>query len=210
MPATEYGNNRAEGLGSNESLMASPEDLAQNEPEESILEIVERFVEQDKKLGDGIERLHHSEPYSKPDTELIDRDRLNEILEHARQEDIPNKLLGYLWELWDTDPETIKEPPLVRGHALSDVIRPMWEQGLEYELKSDLLCDLEGYENEHRVEEPQPQEEIDAPQNLYQLVRKAWDQNRIKELLGMIEENDDAVLGITLEEPVARHRAIDL
>jgi hypothetical protein len=214
MPAPEYGNNGAEGPepenDPNKSLSGSPVDLPQNEPDESVREIVDRFVKQDRKLGHGIERLHHSEPYSKPATELIEKERLNEILEHARREDIPYKLLGYLWELGDADPEMIKEPPLVREHALSDVIRPMWEQRLEYELESYLLCELEGYENEHGVEEPQPQEEIDAPQNLYQLVRKAWDQNRMEELLAMIEENDDALLGVTLKEAVALHRGTSL
>ena len=57
---------------------------------------------------------------------------------------------------------------------------------------------------------PQPQSEIDNPQNLYQLVRKAWDQNRMDELLGMIEENDDALWGMTQEEAVAQsEKAMD-
>jgi hypothetical protein len=76
----------------------------------------------------------------------------------------------------------------------------MWEKRLEHELKSDLLCDLEGDENIERLFVPQPQSEIDNPQNLYQLVSKAWDLNRMEELLAMIEENDYALWGKTREE----------
>jgi hypothetical protein len=68
------------------------------------------------------------------------------------------------------------------------------------------LFDLEGEEAMKKLCVPQPQSEIDNPQNLYQLVRKAWDQNRMEELLGMIVENDDAFIGETLEEAVTRHR----
>lgn len=226
MPAPEYRNmptelvpepeeeDRAEEIP--EDCHASSFDrpaMLEAQYEESPLEILERFAKQDLETGHDIgllQHLKHAEDDTNHPKELIEKERLNEILEHARREDIPDKLLGYLWELWDTDPEIIKEPPLVREHALSDVIRPMWEQRLECELESYLLFDLEGYENEHRVEEPQPQEEIDAPQNLYQLVRKACDQNRMEELLAMIEENDDALLGTTLKEAVALHRGTSL
>lgn len=174
------------------------------------MEIMQRFIEQDRELSKEVDPLQNLKPAAedteKPSTELIEKDRLNEILEHARREDIPYKLLGYLWELWDSDPEIVKEPPIAREHALSDVIRPMWEQGLDYELKSDLLCDLEGDEKIDKIFVPQPQSEIDDPQNLYQLVRKAWDQNSMEELLGMIEENDYALIGETMEDALARYR----
>jgi hypothetical protein len=183
---------------------------ALQQQQESPMEIMERFIEQDQELGQEAELFEHLKPVAEerepPSTELIDKERLNEILEHARREDIPYKLLGYLWELNDCHPEHVEEVPLVREHALSDVIRPMWEACLEHELKVDLLQDLESDENIDKLFVPQPQSEIDNPQNLYQLVRKAWDQNKMEELLGMIVENDDAFIGETLEAAVARHR----
>lgn len=96
----------------------------------------------------------------------------------------------------------------MRDHALSDVIRQFWEQDLKNDLMNELLFCLEADQKTERLwtPQPQPQEEIDAPQNLYQLVRKAWDQNRMEELLAMIEEIDDAILGLTLKEAVALHR----
>ncbi|MFH1114170.1 MAG: hypothetical protein V1792_09640 [Pseudomonadota bacterium] len=183
---------------------------AEEQHEESLTEIMERFIKQDQEMGQDVELFEHLKPVAEDSeqscTQLIDRERLNQILEHARRKNIPYNLLGYLWELWDCHPEDVAEPPMVREHALSDVIRPMWEQGLEHELKSDLLCDLDGDENIEKLFIPQPQSEIDTPQNLYQLVRKAWDQNRMEELLGMIEENDDDFIGETLEAALARHR----
>jgi hypothetical protein len=183
---------------------------AEAQHDESPMQIMERFIKQDQKLGQDVELLEHLKPFAQQtephSTELIEKGRLNEILEHARREDIPYKLLGYLWELNDCHPEDVEEVPLVREHALSDVIRPMWEARLEHELKVDLLQDLEGDENADKLLIPQPQSEIDNPQNLYQLVRKAWDQNRMEDLLTMIEENDDAFIGETLEAAVARHR----
>lgn len=183
--------------------------MLQAQYEDSPLEILERFAKQDLEIGHDIRLLQHlksAEGGTNRPKELIEKERLNEILEHARREDIPYKLLGYLWELNDCHPEDVEEVPLVREHALSDVIRPMWDKRLEHELKVDLLQDLEGDENIDKLFVPQPQSEIDNPQNLYQLVRKAWDQNRMEELLTMIEENDDAFIGETLEAAVARHR----
>jgi hypothetical protein len=181
-----------------------PPPISVSQHEESLMEIMERFIEQDQELAQDVEQYQHLKPAVAeteiPSTELINKERLNEILEHARREDIPYKLLGYLWELNDCHPEDVEEVPLVREHALSDVIRPMWDKRLEHELKVDLLQDLEGDENIDKLFAPQPQSEIDNPQNLYQLVRKAWDQDRMEELLAMIEENDYALWGKTREE----------
>jgi hypothetical protein len=194
------------------SSMYCPQN-AESQHEESPMEIMERFIEQDQELVQEAEVFEHLKPVAEerepPSTELIDKDRLNEILEQARRERIPDKLIKYLCELESDFPEEI-EVPFVRQQALSDVIRPMWEQGLEHELKVDLLQDPEGHDNIDRLLVPQPQSEIDDPQNLYQLVRKAGNQNKMEELLGMIEENDDALLGETMGEAAARnHQATD-
>jgi hypothetical protein len=187
---------------------ADDRSTALRQQEESPMEIMERFIEQDQELGQEAELFKHLKPVAEerepPSTELIDKGRLNEILEHARCEGIPDKLFGYLCELESDFPEEI-EVPFVCQQALSDVIRPMWELRLEHELKVDLLQDLEGHDNIDRLFIPQPQSEIDNPQNLYQLVRKAWDQNRMEEILGMMEENDDAILGETRDEAAARY-----
>ena len=179
--------------------------------EESFMAIMERFIEQDQELGQNVELLEHlrhvEDPPVRHSPKLILAEKLAQILDDARDKGIPYSLLEYLWELRDCHPEEVKEPPIVREHALSDVIGPMWEHGLEHELKTDLLFDLEGEENMEKLYVPQPQSEIDDPQNLYQLVRKAWDQNRMEELLAMIEENDYALIGETMEEGAARYRA---
>jgi hypothetical protein len=179
-----------------------------SQQDQPFTEIMERFIEQDQELGKDLELLEHLKPAvedtEQPSTKLVEKDRLNEILQLARSEGIPDKLFGYLCELESDFPEEI-EVPFVRQHALSDVIRPMWEKRLEHELKVDLLQDLEGHDNIDRLFIPQPQSEIDNPQDLYQLVRKAWNQSRMEELLGMIVENDDAFTGETLEAAVARH-----
>ena len=225
MPAPEYADMKITGLPKPEEEAHSndvPEyrsvssadyrSTALRQQEESPMEIMERFIGQDRELEGEPELFEHLKPAveytEQPTTNLIEKQELVRILEDARNKGIPHSLLESLWDLRNCHPEDVKEPPRVREHALSDVIRPMCEQGLEHELKNDLLFDLEGEEAMEKLCVPQPQSEIDNPQNLYQLVRKAWDQNRMEELLGMIEENDDALLGETLEEAVARHRRI--
>ncbi len=220
MPAPEDGNRRiAEGSELESGLHSrdTPERcqtanidhpaIVDLHHEESTREILERIIEQDRELGEEVDLIQHlesaSEDTDQPAAELIDKKRLNEILEHARRENIPDKLFGYLCELESDFPEEI-EVPFVRRHALSDVMRPMWEYRIEHELKVDLLQDLEDPDSVEKLFVPQPQSEIDNPQNLYQLVRKAWDHNRMEELLGMIEENDDAMLGETGAEARVR------
>ena len=174
------------------------------------MEIMERYIEQDQELGQDVEQYQHLKPPEdhsrQTSAELIEKQELVRILEDARNKGIPHSLLESLWDLRSCHPEDVEEVPLVREHALSDVIRPMWEQGLDHELKNDLLFDLEGEEAMEKLYVPQPEVEIENPQNLYQLVRKACDKNRMEELLGMIEENDDAFIGETLEAAVGRHR----
>jgi hypothetical protein len=71
---------------------------------------------------------------------------------------------------------------------------------------SDLLYLEEGNDaEENKLWKPQPQSEIDNPQNLYQLVRMAWDNDRIEDLLAMIEEYENEVYGITIEEAIRAH-----
>jgi hypothetical protein len=181
--------------------------------EESPLEILERFTKQDFEIGHDVrlpQHLKSAESDTNHPKELIEKEKLEEILDDARGKRIPHSLLESLWDLRSCHPEDVEEPPMVREHALSDVIRPMWEQGLDHELKNDLLFDLEGEEAMEKLYVPQPEVEIENPQNLYQLVRKACDQNRMAELLTMIEENDDALLGETLEQAIARHKGISL
>jgi predicted RNA-binding Zn-ribbon protein involved in translation (DUF1610 family) len=178
--------------------------------EESLLEIVERFKQQDfmtERIANLSRHLEAVESQSREASpRLIEIEALLRILDDAREKGIPDMLLESLWDLWNSHPDHVSEPPIVRPHALSDVISPFWGQSLEHELKIDLLYELEGEENVEKLYGPQPQSEIDSPQNLYQLVRKAWDQDRMEELLGMIEEDHDFVLGETLDEAVARHR----
>ncbi len=80
-----------------------PPAIADSQREESPMEIMQRFIEQDRSLSKEVDPLQNLKPAAedteKPSTELIEKDRLNEILEHARREDIPYKLLGYLWEI---------------------------------------------------------------------------------------------------------------
>jgi hypothetical protein len=220
MPTSEYGNNLTEPTNLKTDVSESPvsppdspvnlSEIAQNQPEESPMEIMERFIEQDQELGHEAELFKHLKPPEdhsrQTSAELIEKQELVRILEDARDKGIPHSLLESLWDLRNCHPEDVEEVPLVREHALSDVIRPMWEQGLDHELKNDLLFDLEGEEATEKLYVPQSEVEIENPQNLYQLVRKACDQNRMEELLTMIEENDDALIGETLEAAVARHR----
>jgi hypothetical protein len=177
---------------------------------QSCTVIVEPFIEQPQQPGQDADLPQHMKPAEdaarQPSAELIDKDRLNEILEHARREDIPFALLNRLLDLWGCYPEEIAEPPYARDHALSDVILPFWEQDLGDELMDELLFYLEGDQKTERLWVPQPASEIASPANLYQLVRKARDQNRMEELLAMIEENDYALLGETREEASARHQ----
>ncbi len=78
--------------------------------------------------------------------------------------------------------------------------------------ESGILNPLENVGTEMRTQRvlgdklciPQPPSKVDSPQNLYQLVRKAWDQDRMEELLAMIEENDDVLLGQTRAEARVR------
>ncbi len=186
---------------------ASPTDEAvsgDGGKEESLLEIVERFKQQDfmkERIANLSRHLEGVESKSEDSTQtLVVAEEFIRILDDAREKKIPDMLLESLWELWGSNPEDLSEPSTVRAHALSDVTRPFWEQGLEHELKIDLLYELEGEANVEKLYAPQPQSEIDSPQNLYQLVRKAWDQDRMEELLGMIEDDDAFVYGETMSE----------
>jgi hypothetical protein len=168
--------------------------------DEPISQIVSRFLEQDKAEAEA-EEQSPKEPLP-----LISRERLIEIVENSKKNKVPYELLGYLWELWDDD-EDFGEPPMVRAlDALTEVLRPFYEKGAWYELLGFLLSMEEGDDLAEKLEEPQPQSEIDSPENLYQLVRKAWDQNRMDELIAMIEEYEDEVYGITIEEAIREHR----
>jgi hypothetical protein len=60
----------------------------------------------------------------------------------------------------------------------------------------------EGEDVEHKLWEPQPVEELKSPANLYQVVRKAWDQNRMDELIAMIEEYEDLIYGGSIQEAI--------
>jgi hypothetical protein len=227
MPAPEYRNMPTEEAPEpeeeahrdiHEDCHASSVDrptMLESQREESPLEILERFGKQDQELGHDVELLQHLKPFvggsESHSTELIDRGRLVRIVEDARQKDVPRDLRGYLWELSGAHPD-VEEPPMDSGtgNDLSEVLRFFWEKDLRPEIMDELIYLLEGEDSEHKFCEPQPESEIACPENLYQLVRKAWDLNRMEELLAMIEENDDALLGETLEKAIARHRGISL
>ena len=136
---------------------------------------------------------------SKP---LIEKERLIEIVENAKKNQTPYELLGYLWELADSDPE-FGDPPMVRSlDALTEVLKRFWEENLRYELLVDLLCLEEGEDLYHKLHEPQPQQELEDPRNLYQLVRKAWDQGRMGELIAMVEEYENLVYGGSIHDAI--------
>jgi hypothetical protein len=142
----------------------------------------------------------HRQASSEP---LIEKDRLIEIVENAKQNTVRDELFGYLWELWGNYPEEYPEPPTVPSlDALTEVLRSFWERDLQHELLSDLLLLEEGEDSEHKLWESQPEQELEAPANLYQLVRKAWDQNRMGELIAMIEEYEDLIYGGSIREAI--------
>lgn len=140
---------------------------------------------------------------------LIEKARLIEIIENAKKKRIPYDLLGYLWELWDSEPDEWAEPPTVRSQdALTEVLSSFWEQDLQYELLSYLLWLEEAEDSDHKIQEPQPKIELESPANLYQLVRKAWDHNRMDELIAMIAEYEDLMDGRSIEEAILESLAI--
>lgn len=195
--------------GSADEPLSSPEQPVSRDSgqEESLLEIVERFKLQDF-MKERIANLsRHLEGVASksgdPTQRLVEVEDLLRILDEARERKIPDMLLQSRWELWRTHPEHVSEPPHVRTHSLSDAIRAFWEQGLEHELKNDLLYELEGEDQMEKLYVPQPRSEIETPANLYQLVRKALDQDRMDDLLAMIEADDDFLHGESRSEAKA-------
>lgn len=82
------------------------------------------------------------------------------------------------------------------------MLRSFWEQDLKHELLNAPLYEEEGPEFDYKVSEPQPEHELEAPANLYQLVRKARDQNRMNELIAMIEDYEDLIFGPSFREAI--------
>jgi hypothetical protein len=127
-------------------------------------------------------------------------------VENSKKKNVPSALLGYLWELSDSD-GGIEAPPMVRSvDALTEVLKPFWEMGERNEILIDLLYLEEGEGLEHKLWKPQPQSEIESPENLYQVVRKPWDHDRMGELIAMIEEYEDQVYGLTIKEAHREYR----